>query len=165
MIFTKVINVKVSAKDLSQILLLLILSVCIALNSLYIESPVVGLPLSIAFFFVASTRVGEVFFRQEKKFFKIALGFATFFALTALFGSILIISAQFSRLLSLVLVSVTGLIFSVLSLRVKSVHEERTLGLEAREKPGRERAFVSGFWRFCGFCCNSFSCSCEGKNQ
>lgn len=134
-VFTEVINVKVSAKDLSRILLLLILSVCITFNSLYIESPVVGLPLSVAFFFVASTGVGEVFFLREGKFVKVALGFATFFALTALFGSFLIISAQFSRFLSLVLVSVIGLVFSVLSLRVKGAHEERSLGPEAREKP------------------------------
>lgn len=127
---------KVSTKDLSRILLLLILSVCIALNSLYIESPVLGLPLSIAFFCVSSTEVGEVFFPQEKKFFKVTLGFATFFTLTALFGSILIISAQFSRLLSLGSVSVLGLAFSVLSLRIRSAREEPSLDLKAEERHG-----------------------------
>ena len=136
MVSTEVMNVKVGRKDLSRVLLLAILSVCIALNSLYIESPVVGLPLSIAFFFVASAGIGEVFFRQEKKFFKVTLGFATFFALTALFGSVFIISAQFSRLLSLVLVSVIGLVFSVLSLRIRDAREERSLDFKARKRRG-----------------------------
>ena len=133
---TEVMNVKMGAKDLSRILLLLILSVCIMINSLYIESPVLGMPLSIAFFFVASAGAGEVFFPQENKFFKIALGFAVFFALTALFGSILIVSAQFSRLLSLVLVSVIGLVFGVLSLRIRGASGGRSLDLEAGERHG-----------------------------
>jgi hypothetical protein len=128
--------VKVGAKKLSRILLLLILSVGVILNSLYIKSWVVGLPLSVAFFFVVSTAVGEVFFLQEKRFFRVALGFATFFTLTTLFGSILIISAEFTQFLSLVMVSVIGLVFSVLPLRSKGVSKERSLGPKAREKLG-----------------------------
>jgi hypothetical protein len=128
--------VKVGAKNLGRILLLLILSVVVTFNSLYIKSWVVGLPLSIAFFFVVSTAVGEVFFLQEKRFFRVTLGFATFFTLTALFGSILIISAEFTQFLSLVMVSVIGLVFSVLPLRTKGTYEERSLGPKATEKLG-----------------------------
>jgi len=133
--FTEVINVKVGAKNLGRILLLLALSVGVTLNSLYIKSWVVGLPLSIAFFFVVSTAVGEVFFLREKRFFRVALGFAVFFVLTALFGSVLIISAQFSEFFSLLLVSVIGLVFGVLSLRVKGAHAKRGSGPKATEKP------------------------------
>jgi hypothetical protein len=141
---TEVIRVKVSRKALSRTLILLILSICIALNSLYIESPIVGLPLSIALFFVASDGVGEVFFRKETKFFKVAMGFATFFVLIALFGSALIISAQFGKFLSLVLVGVIGLVFSVLSMRVQGTHEKRSLDVEVREKlEGSVPAFLA----------------------
>lgn len=131
---TKVINVKVGAKNMGRILLLLALWVGVTLNSMYIKSWVVGLSLSVVFFFVVSTAVGEVFFLQEKRFFRVALGFAAFFALTALFGSFLIISAQFSKFFSLVLVGVIGLVFGVLSLRIKGAYEERSLGLKATEK-------------------------------
>ncbi len=140
----EVTRVKVSRKALSRTLILLILSICITLNSLYIESPIVGLPLSIALFFVASDGVGEVFFRKETKFLKVAMGFATFFVLIALFGSALILSAQFTKFLSLVLVGVIGLVFSVLSIRVQGAHEKRSLDVEVREKlEGSVPAFLA----------------------
>jgi hypothetical protein len=126
---------KLRVKNLYRILLLLVLSVLIIVNSLYVKSPIIGVPVSLIFFFVASTTVSDVFFSREKRFFKITLGLATFIVLTALFGSILIISARFSGFWSLVMVSVTALIFSVLSDRMRNVPSQvKNLQSEAKEK-------------------------------
>ena len=126
-----------NVKDSRKVLILLSLWLCILLNSLYVKSAIIGVPLSLAFFFVASCAVGDVFFSREKKFFRMTLGLAAFLVLTALFGSILIISAKFSEIWSLVMVGVTALIFSVLSHRMTDV-PARVKGSqsETKEKHG-----------------------------
>jgi len=116
--------VKIRVKSLDQIFLLLFLSFFIILNSLYIKSPVIGIPVSLAFFFVASIAVSDVFFSREKRFFKITLGLATFIALVALFGGVLIVFAVFSELSSLVMITTIGLAFGVLSFSRSFHHVE-----------------------------------------
>lgn len=125
------------SRDLIRVFLLLIFSICLGVNALYFESPVIGVPVSLAFFSVVSVTVGEVFFSGEEKFFKVTLGFAAFSVLIALFGSALIVLAKFSEIWSLIMVTVTGLVFSVLSLRIKGTSkQEGCSGVEGRE--GRE---------------------------
>ena len=113
-----------SSKNLAKTLLLLSLWLCILFNALFVRSAIIGIPFSLAFFFVASCAVGNVFFSREKKFFRITLGLATFLVLTALFGSVLIVLASFAEIWCLVMVGVTALVFSALSHRMRDVHAQ-----------------------------------------
>lgn len=126
------------AKNLAKILILLSLWLCVILNALFFRSAIIGIPFSLAFFFVASCAVGNVFFYREKRFLRIALGLATFVVLTALSGSVLIILAIFSEIWSLVMVGVIALIFSVLSYRMRDVHA-RVEGSQS-ETEGKRRS-------------------------
>jgi len=138
----------VNLKSLGKSLTLLSLWLCILLNSLYVKSAIIGVPVSLAFFFVASCAVGDVFFSRERRFFRIALGLAAFLVLTALFGSVLIIAANFSEIWSLVMVGITALIFSVLSHRRSSVHAQPGGSQSEKKEKGRRAGL---FFAVCAF--------------
>jgi len=100
------------------------LSVVLMLNSMIVESPFIGVPVSLLLLYVGSVAIGEMFFSREKSFLRHVLGFATFVLLLALCGVALILTARFTKMLSLLLVVVIGLVFCFLSSRRGGAREE-----------------------------------------
>jgi hypothetical protein len=123
---------------LIRIILLVVFSGVILLNSMTLTSPFIGIPSSLGILFISSLATGEIFFPSEKKFLRQMLGLATFIVIMALLGAFLMLMASFNESLSLISVLGVNLVLCLLSLRkrlyVSSIPEQ------SKEKKRRRKA-------------------------
>ncbi len=89
-----------------RIIILSITLSVILLNSMNTKSPFIGIPTALVAIYISSVATSEIFFPNEKRFLKQALGLATFALIMTLLGTFLILIVKFGETLSLV--SLTG---------------------------------------------------------
>ena len=117
-------------------ILFVLLSIVMILNSTIVKSPFIGIPVSLLVLYVGSVAIGEIFFSRERSVLRDVLGFATFVSLLALCGVTLILTAKFTEMLSLFLVVVIGVVFCFLSFIRKGVVRERVISEKLRTEGG-----------------------------
>jgi len=118
-----------------RIILFGVLSAALFINSVNMKSPIVGIPVSLAFLFVCAITTGDVFFPGERRFLRQALGSVVFIMITALIGVSLILIVSFTETLCIICLAAVGLVLCLLSLlRAKrSQHEPSQLPVNAKK--------------------------------
>ena len=110
----------------------------LVLNSVVVNSPLIGTVASIGFLSFISLTIGKMFFSGENLFFKCLFGFATLLLLLAVSGFGLMLISMFTETSSLAVLIVIGVFFGIIAFRgekgrFQNLHEspsvsERTKG-------------------------------------
>jgi len=121
-----------------RIILLLTVSVIMVLNSMDTKSLLIGIPASLVFLFICSVATSEIFFPHERRFVKQTLGLAAFVLIIALLGTFLILIVNFTETLSLISLTVVGLILCFLS-RFKKHKEIQETSTQPKKSKNEDR--------------------------
>ena len=119
------------------LLVLLAFSAVLVVNSLVVDSTLIGTVASIGFLSLISLALGKVFFSDENLFFKCLFGLATFLLLLAVSGFGLMLISMFTKILSLVVLIVASVFFGIIAFRGEKgrfeKHHESSLVGEGKE--------------------------------
>jgi hypothetical protein len=104
-------KIRIDRSMLFRLVLYIVFSLGLIVNSTLLRSPYVGILASVAILYMVSDVVGILFFPDEGPVLQKMLGFAAFVVLLVFACTGLILIAKFTELLSLVVVVALGLIF------------------------------------------------------
>jgi hypothetical protein len=124
---------------LIRMLLLIVFSAVVLLNSILFASPFIGIPSSLGVLLISSLAAGEIFFVNEKRVLKQMLGLATFAVLITLLGILLMLVERFTETVSLVGFVSIGSILGLVSLFGKRTTPHNLPKHEVKAEKSRSR--------------------------
>lgn len=108
--------VRIDRIVLFRLVIFIAIGLILVINSTRLGLPYVGILASVAFLYLTSGAVGDVFFSDETPILRKMLGFATLVVVFAFAGTGMILGGKFTELFTLVLVILLGLFFYLLQL-------------------------------------------------
>jgi len=124
-----------------EVILLLLSSTTVALNSITLKSPLISFIALPIFFYIMSMALGKLFYPDERPFFKGILGLITFIALIALLGAFLILLGMFTAILSIACIVSVSMILYFVSVH-REVHGQTVFDLPRRDKSKNLNSYV-----------------------
>lgn len=128
-----------SRRAFIRLLLLLVFSAAILLNSVSVASPFIGIPSSLGILVISLVAISEIFFANENRILKQMFGLATFVMIIALLGIFLMMIANFFETVSLVCFVLVSLILCLVSVFKKRNKTPNASRQEADTKQSSKR--------------------------
>jgi len=128
---------RVDKLSLLKLALVIGLSAVAVLNSSVIQSPLIGIPVTLVLLVVFSQALGKIFFPSDRPFIKEGLGFASFLVIVSLLGTALIMISNFTELASVISMLAPGLIIYIISMQMKNASHMDLTKQTGRLKDGR----------------------------